>query len=146
MTPTEVFEMRYPWLVESYGLVPGSGGAGKFRGGLGTTKTVTCLNPELTVSFFGDRQKRGPWGIEGGKEGGKASIEYKNAASAEWQPMHKGFGKVSPSKFAGVKVRQGDKIRITTHGSGGWGKPAERDPQLVARDLAEVFVEGSPSV
>src|SRR6516162_5590455 len=53
MTPTEVFEMRYPWRVERNELVPDSGGPGKYRGGLGTTKTLLCMNPAITVSFFG---------------------------------------------------------------------------------------------
>ena len=95
MTPTEVFETRYPWRVECYGLVPDSGGPGKFRGGLGTTKTLLCMNPAITVSFFGDRQKRGPWGLHGGREGGTGKIEYMSSESRTWQPMHQAFGKRS---------------------------------------------------
>jgi len=140
MTPTEVFEMRYPWSVECYELVPDSGGPGTYRGGLGTTKTLLCTNPEITVSFFGDRQEHGPWGIHGGREGGKGKIEYMAADENCWQPMHTAFGKRSASKFAAAIVRRGDRVRITTPGAGGWGPPEARDPAMVAEDIEEGFV------
>jgi N-methylhydantoinase B len=38
MIPTEVLEVRYPFLIEEFSLVPDSGGAGKYRGGLGVRK------------------------------------------------------------------------------------------------------------
>ena len=145
MTPTEVFEMRYPWRVEHYGLVPDSGGTGKYRGGLGTTKTLLCMNPTITVSFFGDRQKRGPWGLHGGSEGGRGKIEYLLSASQAWQPMHSAFGKRSQSKFAATTVRLGDRVRITTPGAGGWGSPQERDPAMIGEDLNEGFTTSASS-
>lgn len=145
MTPTEVFEMRYPWRVEHYGLVPDSGGTGKYRGGLGTTKTLLCMNPTITVSFFGDRQKRGPWGLHGGSEGGRGMIEYVSSASQAWQPMHSAFGKRSQSKFAATTVRLGDRVRITTPGAGGWGSPQERDPAMIGEDLNEGFTTSASS-
>ena len=42
-TPIEVFERDYPLRCERYELRPDSGGPGRWRGGLGTTKTVRAL-------------------------------------------------------------------------------------------------------
>jgi N-methylhydantoinase B/oxoprolinase/acetone carboxylase alpha subunit len=139
MTPAEVFETRYPWRVESYALVRDSGGAGKFRGGLGTTKTLLCVNPQITVSFFGDRQKRPPWGVHGGQGGGTGKIELQRPGG-DFVPMHSAFGKRSPSKFAAVTVRKGERVRITTPGSGGWGPTNERDSDSIREDIAEGLV------
>ena len=49
--PVEVFETRYPWLTEEYCLRPDSGGAGQYRGGLGTQKTWRCTDL-IAVLFF----------------------------------------------------------------------------------------------
>ncbi|MBN9509119.1 MAG: hydantoinase B/oxoprolinase family protein, partial [Alphaproteobacteria bacterium] len=67
--PVEVFETRYPWLVEFWELAADSGGAGRFRGGLGTRKQFYCRSTEITVSQMTDRHRVRPWGLAGGAEG-----------------------------------------------------------------------------
>ena len=47
---------------------------------------------------------------------------------------------MSPSKFSGVTLREGDQVKIAMPGGGGYGDPIERDPQLVRRDVEEGFV------
>ena len=84
-TPTEVFETRYPWRVEEMRLAGDSGGAGKFRGGLGVSKTLLCLEgAEITFSQVSDRYKIAPWGLFGGKEGGNGSFFFLRQGSEEW--------------------------------------------------------------
>ena len=68
----------------------------------------------------GARILSAPWGLAGGLPGGKASI----TAAA---PLNHGSG----------MLRRGDLIEVVTGGSGGYGPPAERDREAVARDLAE---------
>ena len=140
MIPTEVFEVRYPWLVEEFALVPDSGGAGKYRGGLGVTKRFVCRDAPITVSHMGDRHKSAPWGLHGGLEAGMARLRIKRAGSAEWRSAVEDSGKVSPSKFAGMTIEPGDCISLTTGGGGGWGMPAERDVARIAEDLREGWI------
>src|SRR5262249_57400862 len=61
--PIESIEMEYPLLVESYGFVPDSGGAGKHRGGLGLRRVVRPVGHTMTFSGQGERFVNKPWGI-----------------------------------------------------------------------------------
>ncbi|SDB20505.1 hydantoinase B/oxoprolinase family protein [Bauldia litoralis] len=138
--PVEVYETRYPWLVEDWSLVPGSGGAGEFRGGLGMQKTIRCLAPEIIASHVGDRHQVPPWGLHGGGPAGLASTVFKVAGSDVWADARTVYGKVSPSKFAHVTIRDGDRVHVAMSGGGGWGDPARRDPEAVAHDVAEGYI------
>jgi N-methylhydantoinase B/oxoprolinase/acetone carboxylase alpha subunit len=140
MIPTEVFEVRYPFLVEEFALVPDSGGRGRYRGGLGVTKRYRCRDAPITVSHMGDRHKRPPWGLFGGGPARLASLLFQRAGRSDWRTALEDCGKVSPSKFAGVTLNPGDRIQLTTAGGGGWGDPAARDPARIAEDIAEGWV------
>jgi N-methylhydantoinase B len=135
--PVEVFENRFPWHVEEFRLVDGSGGPGKFRGGMSLTKTVRCTNTDMTFSYMADRQKIAPWGIHGGLPGGKAELLFKRNGSDEWLTISQAFNKPSPSKFANVPVHPGDHLKIVGPAGGGWGPPKERDRALLAEDVRE---------
>ncbi|MBS7535330.1 hydantoinase B/oxoprolinase family protein [Ancylobacter sonchi] len=138
--PVEVFEFRFPWHVEEFRLVDGSGGPGQFRGGLALSKTLLCTDTEMTFSYMSDRQKVSPWGIHGGQEGAKAELFIKRDGSGEWLTATQAYNKVSPSKFANVRVQPGDRVKISSPAGGGWGAPALRDPELVREDMADGFI------
>ena len=146
MIPTEVFEVRYPWLVEEFSLVPDSGGAGEHRGGLGVTKRFVCRDAPVTVSHMGDRHKSAPWGLQGGREGGRAALGISRAGGKGWQSVVEDSGKTSPSKFAGLTVRPGDRLWVTNGGGGGWGDPAARDRRRIEEDVRQGFVSADRAV
>jgi N-methylhydantoinase B len=139
-TPVEVFEFRYPWHVEEFRLVDDSGGAGTFRGGLSLSKTVRSRDVEMTFSYMSDRQKLAPWGLHGGLPGGKAELFMQRGGGEAWMTVSQAFNKASPSKFANVPIRPGDRIRITSPAGGGWGPPGDRDRAHVAEDVREGYV------
>ncbi|BAQ50035.1 hydantoinase B/oxoprolinase family protein [Methylobacterium aquaticum] len=138
--PVEVFEYRFPWHVEEFRLVDGSGGPGTFRGGLALSKTVRSTGTPMTFSYMSDRQKVSPWGIHGGHEGARAELLMMRAGTEEWLTVTQAFGKVSPSKFANVPIAPGDRIRISSPAGGGWGPPEARDPERVRDDLLDEFI------
>ncbi len=138
--PVEVFETRYPWLTEEFALVPDSGGPGAHRGGLATTKTIKCLNRDMTISQLSDRHQNRAWGLYGGGEGGPGSTHYMAANSDRWLNMTEAFGKPSTSKWSNITVHDGDRIRLRTAGGGGYGKASERDAAQVDEDLREGYV------
>jgi N-methylhydantoinase B len=138
--PVEVFETRYPWRVESWEFLPDSGGAGKFRGGLGYEKTLLCLNDEITVSQMTDRHELQPWGLTGGKDGQSGATLYQKSGSAEWQTVVQAFNKRSSSKFSNITVRKGDRMKLVMPGGGGYGEPRERSRELIEEDLREGYV------
>src|SRR5215813_9198851 len=66
--PLELQEALMPFRIEEFSLREDSGGAGKFRGGMGFRKVYRILRPCLLGTNL-DRTKYPPWGVQGGKEG-----------------------------------------------------------------------------
>jgi N-methylhydantoinase B/oxoprolinase/acetone carboxylase alpha subunit len=143
VVPVEVFETRFPWETESYELVQDSGGAGHYRGGLSTRRTIRSLNTEITGSQMSDRHHNRPWGLYGGEPGGLAGTWYRAANTTEWRMIDDAFGKVSPSKWSNVTIHPGDTIRFQTPGGGGWGEPKDRPREQVEEDLREGYISAA---
>ncbi len=138
--PVEVFETRYPWLVEEFSLVPDSGGPGRTRGGLGTQRKLRCLDAEITCSQLTDRHVHRAWGLDGGGEGQPGITLFQGDGERDWQTMVQAFGKNSTSKWSNVVIRPGDRVHIITPGGGGMGPAADRDPDQVREDVAEGYI------
>ena len=139
-TPVEVFETRYPsFLIESYRLLPDSGGPGEYRGGLGGERLLT-VTEDVTVSALLNRMLADPWGVLEGGNGQRGGIWVKRASSHAWQTFVEAFGTMSPSKFSGIRLHPGDQVKLMMPGGGGYGDPLRRDRAMVARDISEGFV------
>lgn len=125
--PSEQVEAKYPLLVERYTLRPDSGGAGTFRGGLGTEQVVQAIN-EIRFSSQMDRVKCKPWGLLEGLSGeGNSVAIHRNAVDQETLfPNGKAFNQV---------LKPGDAYILRSGGGGGYGNPLERDLGMLARDL-----------
>jgi N-methylhydantoinase B len=146
-TPVEVFETRYPaFRIESYRLVPDSGGPGEQRGGLGGERIFRVTVPEVTVSALLNRMKTQPWGVLGGGGGAVGGLWVRRAGSSEWRTFVDEFGTRSPSKFSGVVLHEGDQVKILMPGGGGYGDARARDRALVRRDVEEGFVTRDAAV
>jgi len=139
-TPVEIFETRYPLTIESYRLLEDSGGPGKNRGGLGIERLLTVQAPRLTVSSLFNRMLVEPFGLHGGRAGKTSGIYVRRAGESEWQTFVEAFGTMSPSKFSGIVLAQGDQVKIVAPGGGGWGNPLAREPERVLQDVVEGFV------
>lgn len=120
--PVEALEGEYPLTLLRYELVDGSGGAGRFIGGMGIRRTYRADAPcRLRINM--SRLNSAPWGLAGGLHGGKGSVTMNEEAA----PLVGGDG----------VMRVGDIVDIITPGAGGYGPPAERDRARVRRDVAE---------
>jgi N-methylhydantoinase B len=110
-TPAEAQEYAYPLRVRRYSLRPGSGGAGRHRGGDGIIREIEVLTA-CEVTLLSDRRTRGPWGLAGGKAGspGQTTII-----------RDQGLVEEMPGKFS-TRLRKGERIKIETPGGGGWGR------------------------
>ena len=140
MVPIEVFEVRYPWMIEEYALQPDTAGPGQYRGAHALAKIFRCMDTEITVSSVSDRHKMRPWGLLGGGSGATGGLFYQEAGGKGWRPFTEAFGKTSPSKFANVTIGPGDRVRLIAPGAGGYGDVAERDPAMIAEDLSEGWI------
>lgn len=130
-SPTEQLEAKYPVLVERYMLREDSGGAGRFRGGLGCEQVVQALAPfQLTTRI--DRVHCKPWGLDGGHDAAGNGIGLRRGG--EWQTDFPN------AKVFNVRLKVGDAYMMRSGGGGGFGLPVERDPARVARDVREGYV------
>lgn len=138
--PTEVFETRFPLMVEDCAMDTDSGGAGQWRGGLGYTRTLRITEVEITGSQCSDRHEVRPFALLGGAPGGNGATMIQKAGTDEWLTVKELYGKVSSSKYANVRFQPGDRIRLRTPGGGGYGDPAKRDAALISEDVAEGYI------
>jgi N-methylhydantoinase B len=123
--PVEETELNYPVRVTRLSLVEDSDGAGRFRGGLGLRKDFLFDRP-TTFTVLADRTLHGPAGAFGGGDG----------AVAEYVLIRDGRESRLAAKGT-VELLAGDTVSYRTCGGGGYGPPAERDRELVARDVRE---------
>ncbi|MCH2629505.1 MAG: hydantoinase B/oxoprolinase family protein [Nisaea sp.] len=129
-TPIEVLEMSFPVRVDEYVLVTDSGGPGRFRGGLGASRTWTVLDHKARASACLERTKSPPFGLSGGKPGFAAKI---------WTEAPNGELGVAPGK-GGFDVPNGGQIHLRVPGSGGYGNPSKRDPNAIKEDVLDEYV------
>ena len=118
--PVEALETEYPLTVLRYELVDGSGGPGRFRGGMGLRR-VYRAEADCRLRVDGARLRSAPWGLAGGLPGGHASFGFGGA------PIDHGRG----------PLREGDVVTVVTAGAGGYGPPARRALEAVERDVQE---------
>lgn len=121
--PVEALETEYPLTVERYELVDDSGGAGKLRGGMALHRRVRSEHDDCRTFIIGARVRTRPWGLFGGEPGAMARFEFFNPGE---QPMN-----------AKARLDKDSAVSIITPGAGGYGDPAERDRDLVLRDLGD---------
>ncbi|WP_250495036.1 hydantoinase B/oxoprolinase family protein [Caballeronia sp. GAWG1-1] len=130
-TPVEINEAEVPIRILKYGLVPGSAGAGRYRGGLGTIMEFRVFSPGTLVTARNrDRSRFASWGVLGGKAGANSRFTRNPGTAGE-----ENLG-VSDLVVCGPN----DVIRLEGCGGGGYGDPYLRDPQKVATDVQRGYL------
>lgn len=127
--PAEKWEAQNPWLVEKRELAPDSCGPGRHRGGLGVDFHVRIL-ADCYVTSVVERTKAPPRGLFGGGE----------ARPNEVVIRHPDGSSTTHRKQTAIHVREGSVFEVHSGGGGGYGPPEERDPRLIAEDLADGYV------
>ncbi len=127
-TPVEVIETLSPLVVDRKGLRDGSGGDGRFRGGLGQVIAFRVQTREPCVcSVLCDRTTIPAQGFFGGGPGSPGQVLINGRP-----PAH---------PKAEQTLYPGDVVEVRLPGGGGYGPPAERDPALRARDLIAGYAD-----
>ncbi|MGB7278043.1 MAG: hydantoinase B/oxoprolinase family protein, partial [Pseudolabrys sp.] len=127
-------EATYPVMVEEYAYEPDTEGPGRHRGGLGVRRQIRVLSPGGAIlQVRSGRTMQRPWGIAGGNEG----TTCQNILNPDTPKEHKMRG------LETVHVPCETVYRHVTPGAGGYGRPSERDPRLVARDVRDGKISAS---
>jgi len=126
----EGIELKCPVLVEGRALRTDSGGAGKYRGGLGIDMRVRNLVEGKWKFELVRRNQCPPWGLWGGEPGEYGMYLVREPGEREFR--------VAGGAHHAVPVRT--EVIVRTGGGGGWGDPLERDPTAVRADVQEEFI------
>ena len=126
-TPVEVIETIAPLIVERRALRDGSGGAGKYRGGLGQTIAFRARTREPFVcSVLCDRTRHPARGFLGGEPGALGEVLIDGV-----RPQNPKAEQIVPP---------GALVEVRLPGGGGYGPAGHRDPELVTRDALERYI------
>ncbi|MEO9962581.1 MAG: hydantoinase B/oxoprolinase family protein [Nisaea sp.] len=136
--PMEILEAAYPVRFTQWALRPDSGGAGRHRGGLGAIYEIELLEEKADVFLFGERGRFAPHGVVGGGDAALNKFTYEQANGDHTPPM--------ASKMVGIKLAQGQKVRLETPGGGGYGDVLERVPDAVAEDVRLGYVSADDAL
>jgi len=124
-TPVEALELDFPFEITKYAVRPGSGGAGRYRGGHGLVREFR-FHDTATVSMLSERRHAAPWGLQGGAPGQRGENRL-HRTNGQTIPL--------PGKFT-IVCRRGDILHIATPGGGGWGKAAHPHGQDATENAA----------
>ena len=126
--PVEVLETKAPMLIERYGYRVDSGGAGKYRGGLGVARAYRFLAPCTAITLV-KKTKTRPWGMAKGKDGLNGQILLRPGTKRE-------------AHVGGIyeHMTVGDVMINQSGGGGGWGNPFERAVAAVLDDVRNGFI------
>jgi len=131
--PLEILEAAYPIMFREWALRTDSAGAGEHRGGLGAVYEIEVLEERGAEAFlFGERGRFAPKGIAGGGDAAMNVFSYEQQQKWLHPPM--------VSKMRGIKLHQGESVKLETPGGGGFGTAAKRDPVRVANDVRQGLI------
>jgi N-methylhydantoinase B len=126
-TPVEVIETLSPLVIDRKALRDGSGGDGRFRGGLGQVIAFRVKTREPYVcSVLCDRTRVPAQGFFGGAPGAPGEVLIN--------------GRPPANPKAEQTLMPDDVVEVRLPGGGGYGPPSERDPELRERDRIERYV------
>ena len=128
--PAEIAEARYGMFVDQVALNPEPGGEGQWRGGKGIEVHYRVRGDNNFLSLGYTRSRMPPWGSAGGRDG---SLNYVELVRADGRRERYDFA-------TNVVVNTNDVIRIVTANGGGFGDPAQRSPDDIARDLRNNYL------
>jgi N-methylhydantoinase B len=125
--PAEVIESLSPVVLRRRQLRSDSGGAGKWRGGLGQlTEFARRGNGRWSVSSIADRTEYAAPGLLGGGAGAKGEVLLRDGT-----PLH---------AKAMVDLKSDDIVHVNLPGGGGYGNALERAPERVLWDVVEGYI------
>jgi N-methylhydantoinase B len=130
-TPVESIEAEVPIVMRRYHLIPDTGGAGQYRGGLAVRLDFQVFHPHAIVTARGmERCRLEPWGVAGGRAGTSGSCVVNRGSSRA-----RDIGKVDV-----LHLEPGDLVSFFSPSGGGHGDPRRRDPEAVRADVRAGFL------
>jgi N-methylhydantoinase B len=128
-TPVEEIERNTPMLITKYEYRVDSSGPGKYRGGSGVIRSFRMTSDSTIFTVLADRERNGPWGLFGGKQGKKTEVILQRNNKRRRIPA-----KVT------LQLKKGDEVHLHTAGGGGYGPACLRDKEKVKEDITHGLI------
>jgi N-methylhydantoinase B len=135
--PIEIMESEFPIRFTRWELIRDSGGAGRYRGGLGPVREYEILAERVSVTLRGGKHRFPATGIAGGADGRLGSCVINPGRAGE---------KSMPSRFSALQLQKHDVLRLEKSGGAGLGSPAQRPFEDVAADVIDGYVSRDAAV
>jgi len=130
----EVTEVRFPLFFRRHEFLPGSGGEGRYRGGVGAALEFVVETKEpARANTAGDGVRHGACGMAGGTDG----------RPHRYRLLSNGKVRVLQTKEVGIEVAPGDVFAVESGGGGGWGDPRRRTTDERKADVENGVVPAS---
>lgn len=140
-------------LVVRLELRPDTGGAGKYRGGVGSVSEAVYFTDSILNSFL-ERCTSPPWGAFGGKSAAANGLRMglpkrkptpEEVNSSKVLTLELAYETIPNEKHPNGKVANklipaGSMVAGYSGGGGGYGDPLERDPAKVLDDVINEYV------
>lgn len=125
----EIYEAQFPVLYGKQEFRTDTGGTGKYRGGTGVDYQVTVFG-EASYSFRGEGLRYiSSFGVHGGEAGASGEMTIGLPS-----------GETVPAPKYGIRHYSDASVTAASPGGGGWGRPFEREPERVLRDVRDGVV------
>jgi N-methylhydantoinase B len=122
--PAEVIESLAPLVQTRRELRTDSGGAGRYRGGLGQRTEMRCVSGKpWSVSGMIDRVDHPAQGLDGGRPGAPGELRLDDGS----RPRPKALIGLDPTA----------RVALDLPGGAGYGDPLDRDPRRVLEDVVD---------
>jgi N-methylhydantoinase B/oxoprolinase/acetone carboxylase alpha subunit len=125
--PAEMIERECDVMLEGFGFVPDTGGAGQFRGALSVFRTWRFTAPGRAM-LRNCRVRSVPYGLAGGGDGTPFLAELRNGQESTV---------LAPQMMLDEGVTNGTVLHHVQPGGGGYGNPHLRDPMRVLDDVLD---------
>ncbi|MGE3595979.1 MAG: hydantoinase B/oxoprolinase family protein [Dehalococcoidia bacterium] len=123
----EIDELKMPIRYRHLRLRGGTGGAGRYRGGLSCDLAYGPIKNPVTVIFAQDTQINAPKGVRGGRDGVHAAAWFIDRGG-DMRPL---------ANNTQIELKQGEAVLGFDSSGGGYGDPRTRNPKWVLDDVLE---------
>lgn len=125
----EIDELKHPMAFRHLRIVPGTAGAGRYRGAPAMEIAYGPTKDPMDVLWPCDGTHYAPKGVQGGQDG-TCARHFRVSANGAREEL---------PNIVAIKLAKGEYVQGNHSAGGGYGDPRTRDPRRVLKDVLEGY-------